>query len=57
MGQLTVPPRGGLPAVPRRSAALDRIRAARPPSVQQSAADLRRAALDPGRIMNPRVLF
>ena len=54
MGQLTVPPRGGLPAVPKRSAALDRIRGARPPAVQQTAADLRRAALDAGR---PRLLL
>ena len=54
MGQLTVPPRSGLPAVPRRSAALDRIRQARPPAVQQSTADLRRAALDTGR---PRLLL
>ena len=54
MGQLTVPPRGGLPAVAKRSAALDRIRQARPPATQQTAADLRRAALDAGR---PRLLL
>lgn len=55
MGSLTVPPRGGLPVVPKRSAALDRIRHAKPPAaLQASSADLRRAALDAGR---PRLLL
>ncbi len=55
MGSLTVPPRGGLPSVPKRSAALDRIRQAKPPAfLQASSADLRRAALDAGR---PRLLL
>lgn len=55
MGSLTVPPRGGLPAVPKRSTTLDRIRQAKPPAVlQASSADLRRAALDAG---HPRILL
>ena len=55
MGNLTVPPRGGLPAISKRSAALARIRQAKPPAtIQASSADLRRAALDAGR---PRILL
>lgn len=49
-------PRGGsLVPVGKRSAALERIRQARPPpAIQPSPADLRRAALDAGR---PRLLL
>ena len=48
-----VPRSGSLPVVPKRSAALDRIRQAKPPAIQQTASDLRRAALDASR---PRLL-
>ncbi len=55
MGNLVVPPRRGLPVIGKSSAALDRIRAAKPPAlVQPTSADLRRAALDAGR---PRLLL
>ncbi len=55
MGDMVLPPRGGLPApAPKRSAALNRIRQAKPPTSQPTSADMRRAALDSGR---PRLLL